>query len=90
MLQYDEVSVCEATVEKNVDAFDALVLNANVCNGQEVEEIRRPLNINNISIPNTSGFSPEIVHIFAKARKRNGNFCRRLKGRKTAIFTDTL
>ncbi|KAJ8897519.1 hypothetical protein PR048_002866 [Dryococelus australis] len=87
ILQNDEVSVCEETVENNVNGLDECVPNAHVHNGQEVNEIlhqqseeqRRPLNLNNISVPSTSGFSPEIVHPFPKAPKGNQNPRTRLK-----------
>ncbi|KAJ8888600.1 hypothetical protein PR048_008092 [Dryococelus australis] len=69
-------------VEKNVGALDERFLNAHVRNGQEVyqlahqqsEEQRRTLKRNNISVPSTSGFSPEIVHPFSKALKRMNTF----------------
>ncbi|KAJ8882539.1 hypothetical protein PR048_014350 [Dryococelus australis] len=56
---------------------------------QVSEEQRRPLNVNNISVPRTSVFSPEIVLPFPKERKRRENSRRRLKRKKTAILTDT-
>ncbi|KAJ8883295.1 hypothetical protein PR048_015138 [Dryococelus australis] len=84
---------CVTTVEKNVNAIDERVLNAYVRNGHEVNESvhqqRTFLNLNNSSVPSTSGFSPKIVHPFPKAPKRNENPRRRLKRRKTVVLTDT-
>ncbi|KAJ8890518.1 hypothetical protein PR048_010027 [Dryococelus australis] len=97
ILQNYEVSFYKASVENNIDSIDERFLNAHARNGQEVNEIvhqkceeqRRPLNLNNISAPSTSGFSPEIVHPFPKASKRNENPSRRLKKRKSPIVIDT-